>query len=108
MPSSAGGGWGVGVEWSRTPWAHRRIHQRSVCREMLASAVPEVRALSGRQDLGRQETFLGRERARELAVGGQGSGHTAAKRQAGRFLAAREPHGSGRDKHHTHRLIGRS
>lgn len=96
------------MEWSGTPWAHRRIHQRSVCREMLASADPEVRALSGRQDLGRRETFPGRERARELAVGGQGSGHTAAKRQAGRFLAARELHGSGSDKHHTHRLIRRS
>lgn len=75
---------------------------------MLASADPEVRALSGRQDRGRQETFPGRECARELAVGGQGLGHTAAKRQAGRFLAARELHGSGTDKHHTHRLIGRS
>ena len=75
---------------------------------MLASADPDVRALSGRQDLGRRETFPGRECARELAVGGQGLGHTTAKRQAGRFLAARELHGSGTDKHHTQRLIGRS
>ena len=107
MPSSAGGGGAGGWSGAGHP-GHRRIHQRSVCREMLASAVPEVRALSGRQDLGRRETFPGRERDRELAVGGQGSGHTAAKRQAGRFLAARELHGSGSDKHHTHRLIGRS
>lgn len=56
-----------------TSWAHTRIHPRSVCSEMLASAVPEVRVLSGRRDLGGWDTFQVREHARELAVGGQSS-----------------------------------
>ena len=44
MPSSAGGGGAGG--WSRAGHpGHRRIHQRSVCREMLASAVPEVMSM---------------------------------------------------------------
>lgn len=68
---------------------------------MLASAVPEVRVLGGRQDLGAQGTFQVRECARELlVVGGQNS---ATARNSG------EPHGSGGDKcpHREDQLSGK-
>lgn len=77
MPSSAGaGGGGGGVEQDTlgTQTDPSEIRVRGVARPLVP--VGSVR----RQDLGRQETFLGD--AEELAVGGQGSGHTAAKRRA--------------------------
>lgn len=79
---------------------HTHIHQRSVCSEMLTSAVPEARALWGRQDLGGQGTFQVRECARELVVGGQNS---ATAQNSG------EPRGSGGDKcpHREDQLSGK-
>lgn len=67
---------------------------------MLTSAVPEARALWGRQDLGGQGTCQVREGARELVVGGQ---HSATAQNSG------EPRGSGGDKcsHREDRLSGK-
>lgn len=85
-----------------TSRAHTRIHQRSVCSEMLASAVPEVRE-SGRQDLGGRETFQVRGMCQGAGCGRSELGHSTARRQAGSVFGSGEPPASGGDKCHSRR-----